>query len=235
MKKGWKIFWGLVLILMAVLLVLDACGILLSFKSIFGELSLFAIIGGVLLVAYLLLSLIKGHFVRILFLLMVLFMIFEKNIAHFLKLPNENENIINNWLLLFSVTLVAIGIRMIFPERHRGNGVHFSSHGSKAGGNLGQSTVYVDCETFKPDVIENNLGSCLVYFENPDAYKGDGTLVVENNLGSLTLHVPEGWDVRMEIENNLGSAYAPKEGGEKVLYVRGENNLGSISVKRVKH
>ena len=233
MKKGWKIFWGLVLILMAVLLVLDACGILLSFKSIFGELSLFAIIGGVLLVAYLLLSLIKGHFVRILFLLMVLFMIFEKNIAHFLKLPNEN--IINNWLLFFSVTLVAIGIRMIFPGRHRGNGVHFSSHGSKAEGNFGRSTVYVDCAAFQPDVIENNFGSCLIYFENPDAYEGGGTLTLENNFGSLTLHVPEGWNVRMEIENNLGSAYAPKDSGEKVLYVRGENNLGSVSVKRVKH
>ena len=234
MKKGWKVFWGIALILIAVLLVLDACGVLVSFQGIFGELSPLAIGGGVMLLAYIVMSLIKGRVVFVLYLLAALFLLFEKNIARLCGLPSED--IINNWILLLAVTLVAIGITMVLPKRRRhGHGVH-GFDDDHAGGNLGRSTVYVDCETFKPDVIENNLGSCLVYFENPDAYKGDGTLVVENNLGSLTLHVPEGWDVRMEIENNIGSAYTPKDsGGEKVLYVRGENNLGSISVKRVKH
>lgn len=234
MKKCWKVFWGLVLIVMAVLLVLDACGLLLTFKSVFGELSLLAIAGGVLLTAYLVMSLIRGRLIRILFLLMLLFMLFEKNIAYMLGLPNEN--IINNWLLLFAVVTVAIGIKMIFPKRrHRGHGIHFSLGGGNAGGNLGHSVVYVDSAELRPDRIENNLGSCMVYFENPDAYRGDETLTVENNLGSLVLHVPESWDVKMKIESNLGSVDSPKgTHGDRVLYVCGENNLGSISVKFVK-
>ena len=59
---------------------------------------------------------------------------------------------------------------------------------------------------------------------------------MENNLGSLTLHVPEDWLVAAAIDNSLGSTNVPPSplaNPEKNLVLRGENNLGSITVKYV--
>jgi hypothetical protein len=85
--------------------------------------------------------------------------------------------------------------------------------------------------------VENNLGATNVFFSNTERYCGGSSLRVENNLGSLTLHVPEDWLVAAAIDNSLGSTNVPPSplaNPEKNLVLRGENNLGSITVKYVK-
>jgi hypothetical protein len=100
--KGWRVFWGILFVLVAVLLILDALGIITPYVSIFGEITFWQIAGGLLLLSGVV-SLIKsGQFWTAFVPLGFIFMIFERNIAFACGI--ENGDIINNWLL-FGCTL----------------------------------------------------------------------------------------------------------------------------------
>ncbi|MBQ8407293.1 MAG: hypothetical protein IJY39_00360 [Clostridia bacterium] len=234
--KTWKIFWGLGFVLAAVLIILDTLDIISPLVGFMGEVSIFAIIVGLLLFAFIIARLIKGRIAEIFFPLAFIFMLFEKNIANLAGL--EEENIINNWLVILIALLLSIGFSILFSSHKVNHGNHGGTieiNGNYAESNLGSSTIYVDCDTFTPSCIENSLGSCSVHFENPQNYKGDKTLHVENNLGSMVINVPGHWIVKSNIENNLGGSHVARNNDEvgPVLYINGENNLGSLTIRYV--
>jgi hypothetical protein len=75
-----------------------------------------------------------------------------------------------------------------------------------------------------------------VFFENIDSYKGGETLRVTNHLGSMQVNVPECWSVHVTVDNNMGATFFPTEqedGDKKILYIVGENDLGSLRVDYV--
>ena len=236
--KSWKILTGLGLILGAILIVLDAIGIMAPLISTIGGVSVFEMILALVLLALIIERLIRGRISSIFFYLGFLFMIFEENIAYVCKL--ENANIINNWLVLLIALMLTVGFESLFSsfkrKRRFRSSVEYSKNGAES--RLGSSTIYVDCNTFTPDFIENDLGSCTVFFENIESYTGDKTLHIENHLGSMEINVPKEWRVVINIENTLGGASYPDEeengdNDKKILYINGENNLGSISIEYV--
>lgn len=241
--KTWKIFWGLGFILSAVLLILDTAGIISPLMSFMGEVSVFAVILGLLLLAFLISRLIEGRIASVFFPLAFLFMLFEKNVAYMAGL--ENEDIINNWLVLLIALLLFLGTSILFPHSngkkshffHRNHKGTVEYSGKYAENNLCSSSIYVDCVEFSPAHIENNLGSCSVHFENAEQYKGGATLYVENNLGSMCINVPSGWLIKSTLENNLGGSHIPSVDNANdcgpILYIKGENNLGSITVQYI--
>ena len=240
--KAWKIFCGLGFILAAVLLILDAVGVIAPVTSIIGSVSAFEIILGLALVALIIERLIRGRLSDIFFLLAFLFMLFEENIAYVCHL--EDENIINNWLLLLVASLLTAGFSILFHPKKRkkkhkryAEGVTVEIDGKTAESKFSSSTIYVDCENFSPSIIENNLGSCSVYFKNVEKYEGAKTLYVENNLGSMTVSVPSDWIVKTSIDNNLGnidvSTNEKTNECSPLLYIKGENNLGSLAINYV--
>lgn len=227
MIKSSKIFWGIMLIVVAVLLILDAIGILAPISGILGEISLFRVAIGLGLLYFIITRLVKGKIASIFIPLSFIFMLFERNVATVCGL--ENENIISNWLLLLCAIIISIGVGMI-----SGN-FRFVINGRSDRGNFGNSVEYIDSSDFSSiRVIENNLGAYNVHFENIDQYNGEGTLKIENNLGSVNINVPSSWRIEMNIENNLGhttqagngEAYGPK------IRITGENNLGHIQIRR---
>ncbi len=233
MKNGWKIFWGLAFVLTAVFLVLDALGVTLPFAWVFGRVSLFTLIVGLILVAFIVSRVVRGNFISVIFPLAFLFMLFEENIAMLCGL--ENSNIINNWLLLLVALLLTIGLSILLPKR-RLYEIHLDgdSENSKAGGSFGASTIYIDCESFERRVIECDFGSRTVYFANPEAYRGGGTLIIDNSFGSMVIHVPVAWRADVDIDNSFGSVVSPNAApGGPILYIKGDNSFGSIVVKYV--
>ena len=233
--KGWKLFLGVGLILVAVFLILDALGVTAPLTELIGEVSAFALCAGLVLTVFAFTSLIRWEPLNVILSLALLFMIFEKNIA--VLCGRAEEDLINNWMLLLIAFLLGTGIRMLFPKRK----FHWSvrteeREDTRESHSLGSSTVYVDSATMTPSNVENNIGSCKVYFENPEGYTGNGVLYVENNLGSLVICVPQSWDVRVDVENNLGSVKTPNETHDElpILTIKGENNLGEVTVKYVK-
>lgn len=233
--KTWKLFWGLGLILIAVLLILDALNVTAPIISAVGEVSTFTIVLGILLVAFAIASLVQGEFFGTFLSAALIFVLFEDNIA--VLCGRAEEDLINNGLLFVVAFLLAAGFRMLFPKRkRRKSGINVRIDAESSSNTFGSSTVYVDSATVMPADVENNLGACSVYFENPESYSGNGVLHVENNLGAMTIHVPETWDVQVFVENNLGSLTTPDEAHDErpILTIKGENNLGSMTVKYVK-
>lgn len=230
MIKASKLFWGIIFIAAAVLLIVDALGILSPISSIVGEISLIRVVTAIGLFYYICTRLVKRRYGSIFIPLAFIFMLFEKNISFICGL--ESENIISNWLLLLCSVLLSIGVGMIFGNFK----LVFNENGEHERIAIGNSVNYIDSSDFDYEKrIENNLGACNICFENPGRYQGQGTLYVENNLGNMNIYVPISWRTEIDIETNLGRTYQSKSGnpdGPK-LRIIGENNLGNINVQSV--
>ena len=242
MKNTWKLFWGLSFILVAVLLVLDALGVFTPLFGVFGTVSIWAIVGGIVLLYFAISQLITGNIGNFFVPLAIIFMLFEKNVAYLFHIGDENGNIINNWLLLLVAVMLGVGFSILFSgikrERRHRKHEHEWKHGRdtiRVKTNIGSSVRYIDCDGFKYDEVENDVGSCTVFFENVDKYESGGVLNIENNVGSTVVTVPGSWNVISKVENNLGSVVVPKPNPDgPILTVTGENNLGSICIKVAK-
>lgn len=235
MKTG-KIFWGIALILLAVVLLLDAFSVLSPLEGVIGHVSLWRVVLGLALLFYVIKCLVKVNIAEIFVPLALIFMLFEENIS--ILCGAVRPNLINNWTLLLIAVLLSIGVGILtsaFKKRIHTkviteNGV--TAGKKRAGGSFGRSTVYIDSEALVPNYVESNFGACEIYFENPESYTGGSSIYVENNFGSMKIHVPSAWRAVVSVENLLGGISEPRKEDptEPILYVRGENNFGSISV-----
>lgn len=236
--KTWKIFWGVGLILAAAVLLLDAFGVITPFLDVVGGISAIQIVGALLLLSFVISRLIRLKFSDIFIPLALIFMIFEKNIAFYFGLADEN--IINNWLLLGCAILLSIGVGILTPKRIRikkARVYKFKRSGgakhSESGG--GSSTTYFDCKDFVEENIRNRLGETAVHFENENEYTGGGVLNVDNKLGETVIYVSSRWNVRVNISSRLGNVeqvgHGDKEG--PTLTINGDNALGEVCIKFV--
>lgn len=234
--KTWKIFWGVGFVLVAVALILDALGILAPIASAVGDVSILACAAGLLLLSFAVARLVKGKVGDIFIPLALIFMLFEGNIAY--VLGRDNPDIINNWLLLLCAGMLWIGFSILFSgikKKKSGFKLFYEDKGHHSSGNLGSTVKYINCDGFKYESVENNLGSYTVFFENVDKYEGGGVLNIENNLGAMTINVPSSWHIIMQVDNSLGGSKRPSEDNADgpVITIKGDNNLGSVTVKYV--
>ena len=227
--KTQKLFWGLGFLLAAALIILDVVGVMPTLLSAVGDVSIFSLILGLLLLSYALVRLFKGRISAIFFPLAFIFMLFEKNVAFLCGL--EDADIVNNWLVLLIALLLHVGVAILIPSRRMRRG-HRRYTVSREENLLSSSTVYVNCDGFIPNTVGNKLGECTVHFQNVDQYKGGQTLTVSNSLGSMTINVPVTWTLVTDVDNNMGSIDTPmySDNGGPILYIKGENNLGNLEI-----
>ena len=107
-KAPRTIFWGLALILSAVVLILDAAGIFPLRGEGFTPLR---IIFGLLLVAWAVTEVVQRKPIDAIFPLAILFLVFETPIAHAL---GKGDDLISNWIVILSALLLTVGLNMIF-------------------------------------------------------------------------------------------------------------------------
>lgn len=230
--KAWKIAIALFCILFAVFGLLETFGVTPPMESVVGELSFIRIVCALFLFALVIKYLCQLRVCKMLFCLSLLFMTVESNVAYLCGAPSAN--LINNWLLLLYTVLICIGLSLVLPGRRRKEKWTVrADHNGHHGNSLGARTIYIDCTTFTDRYVENDLGCTVIRFENTETYIGGGFLHIKNDLGSIVAHVPEGWTVDCQLENNLGSVQNHAHGGEgPSLTIRGENNLGSTVIQR---
>ena len=241
--KTNKIFWGILFILAAVLLLLNAFGVTLPFTSVFGRFSAFQIVMGILLVIWMISSLLELKIKDIFFPLAFLFMVFEKNIAHALGL--ENENIVSNWWLVLGAILLSIGFSILFPPRRHhvsksNSHTAFSCGTAKKAAQhetniMGSSIVYIDCGDFSAKSFKNVMGEFVIRFENEHLYTGGKEIHLENTMGEMVLEVPASWKIRCDMQNTFGEIIYPKkqktDGPE--LLITGENKFGETVIRSI--
>lgn len=229
--KFWKIFLGIGIILLAVAIILNAVGLIAPFTSAVGEISFIAIVGVLLLLSWVIERLCRGKIGEIFIPLAFIFMIIEKNIAFVCGF--EDSDIIHNGLVFGCAALLWLGFSFLTSgikkkKRKKFKLVHRTDKSS-----LSSSVKYIDASDFGEEWFENNLGALSIHFENADKYNGGGILHVDNNLGAMEIHVPSSWKYIYDIENNLGGLDASLDGGNPdgpQLVIKGENNLGAISI-----
>lgn len=235
--KSSGVFWGIALILAALLLIVDSLGTSLG---IF-DLPLIKLALGVILVAWTVSELVKRKPSHIFFPPAFLFILFRADIAgHF----GLEEDFISVWTVLLCALLLQIGTSLVFSRsKKRGSGVHadggaYISRGANGGScenNLSSGVCYIDAANLGYQRIENNLGSMNVFIENADIYTGNGTIEVENNLGSTKIHIPSAWRVDVRIERSLGSVADRTSHNNlgPVVVICGDCSLGSIEIVNV--
>jgi hypothetical protein len=238
MMKSSKFIWGIALVAVAVLLLLNAFGITLGLPE---SIPLWRILLGALCAVWTISELIKLNIPGIFFPLTFIVMLFERELAVALGIHTETGDIASTWLFLLIALLLTVGTSLILPRALRGHGFikigdtvkhKFGKHVGHVDRIGGRSVRYIDCSNGISEDIENELSACEIYFINTAAYDGNGTLTLNNDLGSIILHVPADWIVTTSIENSLGSIKIPHQAAEggKILHLKGDNSLGSIVV-----
>ncbi len=224
-----RIFWGITMILLAVAMILSVFGVGFGLPA---DISVGQIVLGLLCLSWAV-RLCTGHrFTELPLPLICIVMIFEHEIATALNIASGD--IAPWWLFVVVAVLLTWGLRLLFSGRA-------SRFRWTVKDQIGKSTLsgsavhYMDCSEPFDRSVENNLGSCVVYFTNTELYTGGSTLNVENNLGTIVIHIPSDWCISTSIGNSLGSIKVDADlerAGGKLLYVVGENNLGSIVIKK---
>ena len=230
------VFWAILLISLAVLLLLDAIGVMRVF---FPEgLSIWRILLGGICLWCMVLGCIKRSPFAVFFPLAMEVILFD----HFLlaAIGSEKEKVAPGALLLLIALLLSVGFSLlqgsvckIRTDEDSLTGRIVGGVGSKV---KGTSSQYFDCSEPFHATVENDLGATIVFFSNTDRYCGGSSLNLDNNLGSIVLHVPKDWHIISSIENNLGVVMVPSASDpdmSKTLILKGDNNMGSIVVKRI--
>ena len=211
------VFWGLVLILAAVAIVLEALDV-----SIANMVSPVRIALGVVILAWMISEIVRLKIANIFFPLAFLFILFEDLIATKV-FDRADPNLINNWIVLAAALLLTIGFSILFSKQGP----------VQVSGNVGNHSLYFNAETELADAhVSDNLGQTGVYITNVAAYPGNGRITVSDNLGQITLHLPKAWRIVLEKHDNLGQVNLPPQTTESdqtlTLVVR--DNVGQVSV-----
>lgn len=220
MKKA-KLFWGIMFISIAVLLILNIFGVTFWLPETIPAWKLFV---GLLLLGVSVDSVFRRRIYLIFFPLAFILIIFEKELAELMGFGSGN--IASIWTFLTIAGLLTIGFLLILPKKMK---IRPSE--------MGTSIRYIDASVPFNERITNNLSSCEVYFTNTDRYLNNGTVTIDNNMSSLVINIPRDWYVVPTVENTMGSVNIPKRNdseGAKRLDIRGTNNMGAVTVKYVK-
>lgn len=225
-----KAFWGVALIVAAMAMLLDGAGVMTTLWDELGGLSLLRLIVGLILLARIVYCLMHRWFREPVWELAALFFLFEKNIAFLCG--REDPNILSNWLVLLCALLITAGISLVLPNPFKRP---VERTVSNVVSSTGSTQVRVDCRNFTYKQVENGMGACTVYFDNPEAYIGDAILEIINHMGAVTVCVPSSFRVEMTVTNHLGSIQGPVpvHGSGPLLTVSGSNELGVVNVKWV--
>lgn len=230
-SRRWKyskpMFWGMVLILAALLLILDGVGI--EFGA---GITTWRIVVGVLLLGWLACEIVRLKFADIFFPLAFLFLVFRDPLAGLL---NWNEdNIPKTWIIIVAAALLTTGFHVLFDHRKtvtvNGQEVYTDAVGS---GKVGKETLYADAKSLSGFTISNHLGAVEFFLSNVEEYPGSGVITICDNLGLVTLHLPKDWNVVTQCSDNLGTISVPEHtsSGDKSITLDVHDNLGRIEVK----
>ena len=221
--KRTRILWGVALLTAAILLLLNVFGVTLGLPS---DIPLWRILLALLCATWAIHELLHLRIPGIFFPLIFIVMLFEKELARWLRIPGGD--LASVWVFLLIAFLLTVGSAVLLPKRlwlRLLSKKHKKKHGGPS------VTRTVDCAEPFSERIENNMGSCQVRFSNVEQYLGNGTLYISNNMGQVVLHVPKDWCVLSSIENHMGAVQIPKGRDSGMpLTLTGENNMGSIRV-----
>jgi predicted membrane protein len=185
-----NIFWGLLLIIAAILIILNQFGF-------FTGISVFEIVLTVIMVGIIIVSIRFINFWGILFPLAVILITFDEqlNITNFTP-----------WPVLLTAFLISLGLSMIF-NRH--GSIVFSINNDKSSSivneqdgsvvncstTFGECIKYVNSEDFVRANIKCSFGDVKIYFDNARIPSGRADVYLDVSFGDVDLYIPRTWKI----------------------------------------
>jgi predicted membrane protein len=227
MKKD-SIFWGLILILAGVFLVISKLGY-------FPDINVFSLLLTVFLVVVIVKSLLKTNFAGMLFPIAFICIIYDKQLG---------ITEITPWTVLIAALLGSIGLSMIFRKnikwvnnKHNSENYKFEkidiedeSH-VKFKNSFGASTKYINTDKFEEADFNSSFGAMKVYFDNAIMSNGNATVRINACFSGIELYIPKTWRIDDKTNVFLG-AVSEKNRNDQIT----TNNLtlvGEISFSGV--
>lgn len=231
MKKR-NVFWGMLLIIAAVLIILNVFGY-------FPGVSVFKIVLSVFMLGIIIVSIRSINIWGILFPLAVILIIFDSQIGITEFTP---------WPVLLVAFLISLGLSLIFNRRSpfiftiNGRDSFGSSVVNEQDGNVvncsttfGECIKYVNSEDFKRANIKCSFGDVKVYFDNAKIPSGKADIYLDVSFGDVDLYIPRSWNVvneshaffgDMDVSRNNMSA----DPAAPLVVIHGNINFGDASI-----
>ncbi len=255
--KRHGIFWGIILILIALSLILRSFGIV--------PFGIGAIILCGIMVAIFISSLISLQFTGILFA--------AAHIYHIIVTQFEIPGLPYGWTIILGGTILGIGLDVLFrgsikKARKGKKDPHFyfefsdedkdnrseddvvfdtefhnsfnEDSGTISGekieieNSFGKTTKYISSDNFKYASIDNGFGDLTVYFENVTFQGNQALLDVDNGFGNTLIYVPSSWKIELSTDSGFGKVKVngtPSTSPDApVLFVKADNGFGNIEI-----
>ncbi|MBH1940770.1 hypothetical protein I5677_07710 [Mobilitalea sibirica] len=231
MKKQ-NLFWGLLLILAAVLIIMNQFGFFTAGISMI-DILLTVILSGIILI-----SIRHINFWGILFPLAIIGTIYaeELNITEFTP-----------WPALLTAFLFSIGLSLIFNRHHHcfafhtGKSDYFGSsvvneqddNIVQCSTSFGECIKYVNSENFERANIRCSFGEAKVYFDNAKIPSGKADIYLDVSFGEAKLYIPKTWKVINEVHVFLGDMnekYRGTNSDTPVVTIHGNISFGDAKI-----
>ncbi|HWT73901.1 MAG TPA: hypothetical protein VN258_04160 [Mobilitalea sp.] len=229
MKKK-EIFWGLLFIFAAVLIILNQFGFLTG-------ISIFDIVATVILAGIIIMSVIHINFWGILFPLAFLCIIFadQWNITEFTP-----------WPALLTALLLSIGFSILFQKPHCR--IYHSHHHKSFGSNVinvtddnvvncsvsfGECIKYVNSDNLVKANISCSFGEAKVYFDNVKIPSGKADIYLNVSFGEAVLFIPKSWKIINGMHVFLGDMDNNNNNlseGSPVVTIHGSVSFGDAKI-----
>lgn len=251
-----KIFWGILLILGAILMLIDQMGWIKT-----DGFTPFNIIVGIILAGCFINSIIERSFTGMLFSIAFLCILF----SDFLHLGK-----ITPWPVLVAAALGSIGLNLIFPKKkasfvNNTMNTSYVNMGAKGqtvyeGSCVENQTVcddgsikaeyhdaevvniatsfsgsarYIDSQNLKIVNIKCNFGGMEVYFDKAQVPSGTVVVNINASFSGIELYIPQNWNVQSSVSTSAaGIDIAKGKGGDgPTIIIQGSITCGGLDIK----
>lgn len=231
MKKR-NVFWGLMLIFTAILLIFKQFGL-------FAGIGIFDIVLTVIMVGIIIKSIRPINFWGILFPLAIIGIIYDNQLG----ITNFTP-----WPILLIAFLISLGLTLIFNGRisfsynfyskNKFESTVFDEQDSKVikcSTSFGECIKYVNSDNFEKAYVKCSFGDVKLYFDNATIPSGKADIYIDVSFGDVDIYIPGTWKVinnthvlfgDILIKNN-DSADAP------VVTLHGNINFGDVRIMYV--
>jgi len=248
MKKK-DIFWGLLLVLAAIFIIVDRLGY-------FPQIGVVKIFITIVLIAIMLKSIIRVRFSGILFPIAFLCIIYAEQ---------WNITALTPGPVLGTALLASIGLSMIFKKddywchhahwnhdhwrhsdwhnrdwRKDNSGENFEQVINEPDGNVvnctvsfGSSMKYINTDNFEKANIRCSCGSMKVYFDKAVVSSGHAEIYLDISLSGVELYIPKTWNVVYDVNITLGGIDEKNRktaSDSPVVTIKGSISLSGVEI-----
>lgn len=224
-----NVFWGLLLILTAILIIMNQFGLFLG-------IGVFDIVLTVVMVGIIILSIRRINFWGILFPLAIIGIIFDQelNITEFTP-----------WPILVTAFLISLGLTLIF---NRWTPFYFNTFSKNdfertvvneqdsnvinCSTRFGECIKYVNADNFEKAYINCSFGDVRVYFDNAKIPSGKADIYLNVSFGDAVLYIPSTWKVTSKAHVFFGDLNIRNNSlvDTPVVTIHGNVNFGEAQI-----